>query len=315
MYHAQLAEGLLRLAEVAGQMRTPVAARLAVRARAAGTGLLAALDPVVHPDGDYALMNDTALGVAPTLAALRARFGIASTAQPRMQSAGGFAGCRPAAGQYLVFDAGPIGPGHQPGHGHAGALSFELSAGGRRIVTDTGVLTYACGEARRHDRSTAAHNTVEVDGRDQSEVWGAFRCGRRSSIVAAASAGGRDGATLVGEYRGPGRGHRSVGHAREVFVNRHVAAFTDTVRAAGNHGATLRLHIAPGMHVGRHGGLWRITDERRRPVAAVAAGGFEWNESSSPYHPEFGREIERPLLTARLPFRNALVAKWWLILN
>lgn len=316
MYQAQLAEGLLRLAEVAAQTPTPSAARLAARARAAGAGLLAALDPLVHPDGDYALMNDTALGVAPTLGALRERFDVgAGGRQPWMQSAGGFAGCRPDAGGYLVFDAGPIGPKHQPGHGHAGALSFELSAGGRRIVTDTGVLTYACGAARRHDRSTAAHNTVEIDGRDQSEVWGAFRCGRRSSIVTAAAGECRDGATLIGEYRGPGRGHRSVSHAREVFVNRRVLAFTDTVRASGDHHATVRLHLAPGLEVTGRGRVCHITDERRRPVAAVAADGFEWTASSSPYHPEFGREVERPLLSARLPFRDALVAKWWLMLN
>src|SRR5207247_7691896 len=74
---------------------------------------------------------------------------------------------------YLVFDAGAIGPDHQPAHGHADTLSFELSHRGRRIVTDTGVFTYAPGEQRRYDRSTAAHNTVEIDRRDQSELWGA----------------------------------------------------------------------------------------------------------------------------------------------
>ena len=110
----------------------------------------------------------------------------------------------PDAARYLVFDAGPIGPKHQPGHGHAGALSFELSAGGRRVVTDTGVLTAAAPLAATI--AHAAHNTVEIDGRDQSEV-GAFRCGRRSSIVAPQPPGPR-GATLIGEDRGPGSGHR-----------------------------------------------------------------------------------------------------------
>ena len=76
----------------------------------------------------------------------------------------GFAGSRTGDGRYFVFDVGPIGPDHQPGHGHAGVLSFELSAGRRRIVTDTGVLTYAAGGARLHDRSTAAHTRSRSTG-------------------------------------------------------------------------------------------------------------------------------------------------------
>ena len=35
-------------------------------------------------------------------------------------------------------------------------------------------------ERRRYDRSTAAHNTVSIDGTDSSEVWQIFRVGRRA---------------------------------------------------------------------------------------------------------------------------------------
>jgi hypothetical protein len=64
MYQAQLAEAILRLAEVAGQSLKPAAARVASLARTAGQRMITALAPLVHPDGDYALMHDTALGVA-----------------------------------------------------------------------------------------------------------------------------------------------------------------------------------------------------------------------------------------------------------
>jgi Heparinase II/III-like protein/Heparinase II/III N-terminus len=318
MYQAQLAEAVLRLAEVAAQSPTPAAARLSASARAAGTRMVIALAPLVHPDGDFALVNDTALGVAPTFKALCDRFDIAVPADHRRTwtlPAGGFSGWRRDGDRYLVFDAGPIGPDHQPGHGHAGALSFELSSRGSRIVTDTGVLTYASGSARRHDRSTAAHNTMEIDGRDQSEVWGAFRCGRRSSIVACSTDDGRDGATFVGAYRGPGRGgSRSVAHERQICVNSRMLAFTDTVTAKGDHRAALRLHLAPGLRVKRSGRVWTIADECRHSIAALASG-FDWTESSSPYHPEFGREVARPCLTAQVGVRDRAVAKWWLILR
>jgi len=70
--------------------------------------------------------------------------------------------------QYLVFDSGPLGEGN---HGHFDCLNFELAAFGRSLVVDPGRYTYSeAGEFnwRVHFRGTAAHNTVCVDGRQQT---------------------------------------------------------------------------------------------------------------------------------------------------
>ncbi|MEQ8661996.1 MAG: heparinase II/III-family protein, partial [Gammaproteobacteria bacterium] len=81
---------------------------------------------------------------------------------------------------HVVFDCGPVGRGN---HGHLDALSFEYFAGGQALVVDPGRCTYdESGEQnwRVRFRGTAAHNTVEVDGRDQTryeyvEKYGKFR--------------------------------------------------------------------------------------------------------------------------------------------
>ena len=70
--------------------------------------------------------------------------------------------------QYLILDCGPLGAGN---HGHFDCLSFELAAFGRSLVVDPGRYTYSeAGETnwRIHFRGTAAHNTVSVDGRNQT---------------------------------------------------------------------------------------------------------------------------------------------------
>jgi Heparinase II/III-like protein/Heparinase II/III N-terminus len=70
--------------------------------------------------------------------------------------------------QHLVFDCGPLGEGN---HGHFDALSFELASNGRSLVVDPGRYTYSeAGETnwRVQFRSTAAHNTVCVDGLPQT---------------------------------------------------------------------------------------------------------------------------------------------------
>ena len=69
---------------------------------------------------------------------------------------------------YLVFDSGPLGEGN---HGHFDCLSFELAANGRSLVVDPGRYTYSeAGDInwRVRFRSTASHNTVLVDGLNQT---------------------------------------------------------------------------------------------------------------------------------------------------
>ncbi|MEZ4732244.1 MAG: alginate lyase family protein [Caldilineaceae bacterium] len=74
--------------------------------------------------------------------------------------------------RYLIFDCGPLGEGN---HGHLDLLSFEAAAFGQPLVVDPGRYTYhephpATGAMnwRAHFRGTAAHNTVQVDGKEQT---------------------------------------------------------------------------------------------------------------------------------------------------
>ena len=68
---------------------------------------------------------------------------------------------------FLIVDGGPVGPDYLPAHAHADIFSFELSLEGQRFVVDAGVFEYAAGEWRDFARSTAAHNTMTLDDRDQ----------------------------------------------------------------------------------------------------------------------------------------------------
>ena len=75
----------------------------------------------------------------------------------------------------LIADAGPLGYQTIAAHGHADALAFTMSVGGLEFLIDPGTFAYHT-EApwRRHFRGTAAHNTLSVDGQDQSQPGGNF---------------------------------------------------------------------------------------------------------------------------------------------
>ena len=81
----------------------------------------------------------------------------------------------------VVADAGPLGFRANATHGHADALSFTLSAGGREFLIDPGTYAYHTQEAwRRYFRGTAAHNTLRIDALDQAIPGGRFRWRRRA---------------------------------------------------------------------------------------------------------------------------------------
>lgn len=74
-----------------------------------------------------------------------------------------------------LVDAGPLGFLSIAPHGHADCLSMTLSVAGREQLIDPGTFAYQSEPAwRNYFRGTAAHNTVRVDGEDQSRIGGAF---------------------------------------------------------------------------------------------------------------------------------------------
>ncbi|MGZ3457175.1 MAG: alginate lyase family protein [Archangium sp.] len=84
--------------------------------------------------------------------------------------AGGFHVLR-GAGAVVTVSAGPQGQRGVGGHSHNDKLSFELHLHGRPVIVDPGTGTYTRQpEVRNAFRSTAAHNTLEVDGVEQAPL-------------------------------------------------------------------------------------------------------------------------------------------------
>lgn len=76
---------------------------------------------------------------------------------------------------HLTFDCGGLGF-LGGGHGHADALSVTAYGPEGEILADPGTFVYNLQPRwRDYFRSTAAHNTVVIDGQDQSKPRGTFR--------------------------------------------------------------------------------------------------------------------------------------------
>ena len=154
------------------------------------------LSTITFRNGDLPMVNDATSGMAPTTVQLwqkadrilstsydrEATVDVGSERRKSLRNTSGYQMFRQD--RYELFvDAGAIGPGNQPGHAHADTFSFVLYVDNQPIIVDSGTSTYQTGQRRNWERSTAAHNTVEVSGLNSSEVWAAFRVGRRASVT------------------------------------------------------------------------------------------------------------------------------------
>lgn len=150
-----------------------------------------------------------------------------------------------------AIDCGPLGFGSIAAHGHADALSFTLRCGGVEVLSDSGTYDYfTYPEWRNYLRSTAAHNTVCVDDKNQSELLGLFLWGSRAQARCEQWTPAADGGRLVGSHDGYMRLSSPVTHNRtfELRATERVLyiedEFVSVGEAAGEHEIAQHWHLS-----------------------------------------------------------------------
>lgn len=148
------------------------------------------LKAMSHPDRRISFFNDATFKISPTVEELEhyatslgltvSRDDKPPEIQGMLLQPSGYGLVDWPEGHRLLVDVAPVGPDYQPGHAHADTLSCELSLFGQRVLVNSGISQYGEDAERHRQRSTAAHNTVEVDGQNSSEVWAGFRVARRA---------------------------------------------------------------------------------------------------------------------------------------
>jgi uncharacterized heparinase superfamily protein len=302
MYHAAAMDDFLRtvaLCRAADVMVPPdVAPQL--------TAMTRAFQWLSRPDGTLHLFNDAANGERPEreeLLDVARRVLADGLPEPAgafaLPDTGYFGFVDPATGRRLVIDAGPLGPSYQPGHAHCDMLSFELDLEGRPLIVDSGVHGYDRDPYREYVRSTRAHNTVAVSGRDQHEMWATFRVARRGEVPAAAS---RATATGGFEFEGACRHyHGRAVHRRAIELRPDALRVTDRIEGADGRPLTSWLHLHPSLTLEPAGtGFVAVTEDSPRLRVRIEVFGAdsvricrgERDPVQGWYCPEFGKALE-----------------------
>lgn len=150
---------------------------------------------------------------------------------------------------FLIADGGRHGS-LGGGHAHADALAIDLTIAGRKTLVDAGTYSYhESAEIRDYFRSSAAHNTLTIDGKSSSAPAGKFAW----KSIAAARAAERFHHNLFDFFQASHNGFSrleknskdSITHTRSVlFVRGNYWILHDEIKAAGKHDYELNFHFA-----------------------------------------------------------------------
>lgn len=152
----------------------------------------------------------------------------------------------------IVADAGRLGFLSIAAHGHADALSFTLSVAGDELLIDPGTFAYHTQKQwRDYFRGTSAHNTVRIDGQDQSLGAGNFLWLAHAPVRVIEFVSGAQFDRLVAEHDGYRRLADPVTHRRELQLDHAASAVTvvDEIFCRAAHTVEMFWHFAEGCEV------------------------------------------------------------------
>lgn len=204
----------------------------------------------------------------------------------------------------LLFDCGEIGPSYMGGHAHCDCLSFELSINEKVLFVNSGTGQYQ-GELRPFFRSTAAHNTIMIDDREQSELWGEHRAARRIKKIRCENRGN----ILTGRFQSC-RGdffRRSLSWKKG---NEKILMIRDDFKAhdAGRHMARQFLHLAPGFCYRRNEKQVEVLEGKIQraiiQLPAVCDYLIHTEGTLTVYAEDFGAYRKKQVLEIRTPFED-----------
>ncbi|MEU9312979.1 alginate lyase family protein [Streptomyces sp. NPDC048256] len=209
-------------------------------------------------------------------------------------------------------DGGPHGFLSIAAHAHADALSVEVRHDGVDVLADPGTYCYhGQPEWRQYFRSTLGHNTLQLDGGDQSVSGGPFLWTRhaRSRVLAVDTSDASDTSDTsdvsdggTARWCAEHDGYQRSVHRRRVELTAASKELRviDEVRGGPRRAVRLAFHLGPAINadlVENRAQLTWTRDGEDRSAALDLPGQLSWRahrgESDPPlgwYSPGFGRK-------------------------
>ncbi|MBB6005159.1 alginate lyase family protein [Arcicella rosea] len=198
---------------------------------------------ITFENGDIPLVNDSAQNFAPNTAKLLA-YAKSLNLSPKTTKIkeSGYRKFQKATYELFV-DVAEISPKYLSAHAHSDTLNFILYIRGKPFIVDTGTSTYQFAERRQQERSTAAHNTVQIGNFEQSEIWSIFRVARRAKPKILSESENHISASHNGYQR------LGIVHQRDFWIEEQQITIRDRIFGNENFPAKAFLHFYPNIEI------------------------------------------------------------------
>ena len=158
----------------------------------------------------------------------------------------------------LVFDHGPLGYLAIAAHGHADALAVVATLDGAPLFVDPGTYLYHSGGIWRDwFRGTRAHNTLNLDGADQSIIAGPFNWSHKARAILDEARGGEQW-SLTASHDGYLRRFNQW-HRRTLFATEEGFSIRDQLEPNTGRSAEIVFQLAADVDVRLSGGAFVLT--------------------------------------------------------
>jgi uncharacterized heparinase superfamily protein len=254
------------------------------------------LKTMIYNNEELSHFNDCANGIAPKYSELKeyaSRIGldfiIHEDKKVNYHSESGFIVFKDT-NTHLIADVGHVGPTYLPGHAHADTLSFELAVSGQRIIVNSGTSVYGISPERHRQRSTAAHSTIEVDGKNSSEVWSGFRVAKRAvpfNINVNSVDTSNNFVSFYASHDGYKRLKNESIHKRSWTFNEHDLFVEDEV--SGNNNIVIsRYYLHPDLKIDISSRGYIISNSKSNLALVEILNAKDIELTDATYHDEFG---------------------------
>lgn len=256
------------------------------------------IEGIRPPDGKIPLLNDSVFCEALNIDELRRYSQACNLTNTSMREPG--RSDHTDTGYYWLGNAedcllavgGKLAVKHLPGHAHAHPAQVLLWIDGRRVLTDTGVLEYAAGDARQHAKSVRSHNTVQVDGAEPVRFGDSFFWfGNVNPTVE------KTGDSLKISYGIDRIGSTAYDHSRTIKYDADGWKLTDQITGIKSK-ASARFHIHPDLRTTADDSDVSIivddTGQRLVNFRLLSEGNL--SIETAPYYPKYGMSRTRNVI-------------------
>ena len=192
---------------------------------------------------------------------------------------------------YCFISCGPNGQNDNGGHAHNDKLSFEHMLDGQDVVVDPGTYVYTPNPDWRNKlRSTAYHNTVQIDGIEQNDITKElFGMAKNTEFNCLEFKENDAEVTFEGKIRYL---RHSVEHKRSIIFNkqRKSLVITDSVLSNESHNVSI---------------IFSLDAKSSKYEFKSEKGALK--EFSGYYSEEYGKKSPVVFLKCILPLQNKLI--------